>query len=165
MDENELLESRFTCGLYNLLKRGRNQKVFAYSLYGQKERYYEKLSEIVKQVREFYPNWIVRIYHDNTVNKNVTCDIECAEDNVDLCDINEMYMTLAELITSKPFNGEYLHGMKWRFFPFGDDFVEIFSSRDTDSFILKREVDAVSEWLNSGLFAHLMRGKSLFNLF
>jgi hypothetical protein len=159
-NENELKNSRFTCGLYNVLRRGRNQRVLAYSLYGRKSRYYEKLVNISKQIKQFYPNSLMRIYHDNSINKSLMCEIECIEqmDIVDFCNINEMFMRFGDLTANKSFNGEYLHGMKWRFFPFGDDFVDTFSSRDTDSFILQREVDAVNEWLQSGLFAHLMRG-------
>ncbi|KAB7505409.1 hypothetical protein Anas_10259 [Armadillidium nasatum] len=46
----------------------------------------------------------------------------------------------------------------WRFAPLGDDQVDILLSRDLDSEILKREYDAVSEWLNStNKSLHIMR--------
>ncbi|RXG54129.1 hypothetical protein Avbf_11655 [Armadillidium vulgare] len=46
----------------------------------------------------------------------------------------------------------------WRFAPLGDDQVDVLLSRDLDSEILKREYDAVSEWLNStNKSLHIMR--------
>ncbi|RXG56009.1 hypothetical protein Avbf_18853 [Armadillidium vulgare] len=46
----------------------------------------------------------------------------------------------------------------WRFAPLGDDQVDVMLSRDLDSEILKREYDAVSEWLNStNKSLHIMR--------
>ncbi|RXG57148.1 hypothetical protein Avbf_18201, partial [Armadillidium vulgare] len=46
----------------------------------------------------------------------------------------------------------------WRFAPLGDDQVDVFLSRDLDSEILRREYDAVSEWLNStNKSLHIMR--------
>ena len=51
-----------------------------------------------------------------------------------------------------------MHSMKWRWLPIGDSFVDIFMSRDTDSLILQREVDAVNSWLNrSTSLVHIMR--------
>lgn len=48
--------------------------------------------------------------------------------------------------------------MIWRFFPMGDYFVDLFSSRDSDSRILQREIDSVAVWLNSEKAGHIMRG-------
>ena len=47
----------------------------------------------------------------------------------------------------------------WRWFPIGDHFVDVFLSRDTDSQIFQREVDAVKFWLYENKIAHIMRGK------
>ncbi|KAB7498591.1 hypothetical protein Anas_07559 [Armadillidium nasatum] len=50
----------------------------------------------------------------------------------------------------------------WRFAPLGDDQVDVMLSRDLDSEILKREYDAVSEWLNStNKSLHIMRDHQL----
>lgn len=46
----------------------------------------------------------------------------------------------------------------WRWFPIGDHFVDVFLSRDTDSQIFQREVDAVNYWLYANKTAHIMRG-------
>ena len=46
----------------------------------------------------------------------------------------------------------------WRWFPIGDSFVDVFSSRDTDSYIIQREIDSVNAWLESDKVGHIMRG-------
>ena len=51
--------------------------------------------------------------------------------------------------------------MKWRWLPIGDGFVEAFSSRDTDSYLLQREVDSVNVWTKSSdKLGHIMRGNN-----
>ena len=45
----------------------------------------------------------------------------------------------------------------WRFFPTLDPQVDIFLSRDLDSAITVREVEAVEEWLESEKMLHVMR--------
>ena len=45
----------------------------------------------------------------------------------------------------------------WRFFPTLDPQVDIFLSRDLDSPIKAREVEAVDEWVKSGKALHVMR--------
>jgi hypothetical protein len=50
-----------------------------------------------------------------------------------------------------------LFPMTWRFFPLLDQSVDRVMSRDSDSPILPREVDAVNEWLQSDKIFHAMR--------
>jgi hypothetical protein len=162
-DSYELNDNfNITCDLYNVLKRGKSQKVLAYSLYGRNEFYYKKLTDIVKIAKHVYPNWIIRIYYDNSINKSIICDIECMKnenelfyDNVDFCNIEILNLNL----NGSVLNASYIHSMKWRWFPLGDSLVDIFSSRDIDSFILSREIDAVDEWISSNRVGHIMRGK------
>ena len=45
----------------------------------------------------------------------------------------------------------------WRFLPAGDDFVDYFASRDTDSMFTRRERDSVDAWLSEGTLLHAMR--------
>jgi hypothetical protein len=47
--------------------------------------------------------------------------------------------------------------MKYRWLPAGDSFVDAMTSRDSDAFLIKREVDAVKEWFTSGKYGHIMR--------
>jgi hypothetical protein len=47
--------------------------------------------------------------------------------------------------------------MLWRFAPMADAFVEEWHSRDLDSTILQREVDAVNDWYETDTAFHIMR--------
>ena len=69
---------------------------------------------------------------------------------VDLCNITRL--TELKNLT------EPLHPMTWRFMPLIDPTVDRYVSRDSDSTILDREVDAVREWLyESNATFHIMR--------
>ena len=43
------------------------------------------------------------------------------------------------------------------FIVIGDSFVDVFSSRDTDSYVYKREADSAEVWLKSDKVGHIMR--------
>jgi hypothetical protein len=45
----------------------------------------------------------------------------------------------------------------WRFLTLPDSHVDVMVFRDLDSQILKREITAVNEWLNSSYPMHVMR--------
>lgn len=59
---------------------------------------------------------------------------------------------------NKTWSAEYIHAMKWRWFPIFDRFVDVFMSRDIDSIIYQREIKAVNAWLESDKPGHIMRG-------
>lgn len=96
-----------------------------------------------------------------TIDENIICDLECNEyRNVDFCDVTKLQVNL---IDDKNFlNASQVHAMIWRYFTIADEFVDVAVFRDSDSFILKREVDAVDEWLKSDKMGHIMRGCFLF---
>ena len=48
-------------------------------------------------------------------------------------------------------------GLFWRFLPLSGDDVNIVLSRDCDSRISKREIDAINEWISSDKDFHIMR--------
>jgi hypothetical protein len=113
----------------------------------------------------------MRIYYDESIDKSIICEIECQKnekeayyDNVDFCDINniELKVNYSKLVGDLTLNGSYIHAAIWRWFPIGDSFVEVFSSRDTDSFLIQREIDSVNVWLKSDKVGHIMRG-GIFN--
>ena len=126
--------SRPLCDLYKVLRRGDRQKVVSYSLYG----------------------------YDKSINQSIICEYECLKDDVtgkytdiiDFCNINEI--PFGNPI--KTWDAQYMHSMKWRFLPIGDPFVDMFMSRDLDSWIIEREVAAVKEWFDSNTLFHVMRG-------
>lgn len=56
-------------------------------------------------------------------------------------------------------NASFIHPTIWRYLTLGDEFVDVVSFRDSDSFIFQREVDSVNVWLKSNdKIAHIMRG-------
>lgn len=164
----ELKLEKVTCDLYNVLKRGKNQRVIAFSLYGTNRIYYERLELLLQQIRLKYKSYTARIYYDKTVNKTLRCYLECKyRDFVDFCNINHFSTSVTDQLgvyekknTTVVYEDlSYMHKMMWRFIPVGDSFIDVFMSRDTDSFIIDRELDSVKEWLNSNNIAHMMRGR------
>ena len=152
-----------TCDLFNVLRRGPGQKVIAYSLYGTHPKYYDQIKPLLKMAAEYYSDWVLRIYYDDSINKSLICDIECMKDefdryydNVDFC----YSYYIPNGFDRNVLNASYLHSMKWRWLPLGDPFVNMFLSRDTDSWLTRREYDSVREWLlNTQALFHIMRGK------
>lgn len=143
LNAHEFESSRFTCDLYKVLRRGRGQKVISLSLFGNDSFFYEKLYDISKQAKQLYSDWVIRVYYDDSINKKIICDLECAleEANVDFCYINEikLKLTTANLQPSTTIiNASYVLPRKWRFLAMGDSFVDLFVSRDSDSYILQR---------------------------
>lgn len=106
----------------------------------------------------------MRVYHDSSINRSIICDIECQTDeenegrlidNADFCDLSEFKVNDSKGLELTPVN--YVLPRMWRFFAIGDSFIDTMMSRDTDSYILQREVDAVNVWLNSDKKFHVMR--------
>ena len=163
---DEVSNFNITCDLYNVLKRGKQQKVIGYSLYGTNLFYYNKLRDLTSTISKMYPGWTMRVYYDDSINKTIICEVECEKDefgelldNADFCYANNISLKLNNANIEYKLNGSYLHKMKWRWLPIGDSFVDIFSSRDTDSQIIEREIDSVNVWLKSNKVGHIMRGK------
>jgi hypothetical protein len=153
---------QFTCDYYNSFRRGQGIRTISFSLYGNSSRYSERIYHIIKKVKQDFSDWIIRIYHDNSIDPSTKCKYEClvnengdVYDNIDFCNIESIPVKNSLVKTS---NFSYVHGMAWRWLPIGDSFIDIFSSRDTDSIIIQREVDSVNFWLNSPKPGHIMRG-------
>ena len=158
----EFDKSIFTCDLYNVLRRGPKTKIISFALYGKSDFYYRFLKDLIKIINKLYPNWLIRVYYDSSINKSIICELECFKnelneyyDLADLCDIEQLPIDLSEKNT---WDASYMHGMTWRWLPLGDSFVDYFSSRDTDAWMSKREVDSVNVWLQSNTLFHVMRG-------
>lgn len=171
ISDKDLEESTFTCSLFNTFKRGRNQKVIGYALYGKGHLFYYNFVNLVKTVQNLLPGWILRVYYDDTIDLSIKCKIECIKnektneliDNVDFCNINNLPKKNS---VNETWSGSFMHAMTWRWLPIGDSFVDLFSSRDLDSHIIQREVDAVNHWIKSKQIGHIMRGKKkLFNFY
>jgi hypothetical protein len=175
LSNKEIKNFKITCDPYKVLRRGKSQKVISYSLYGKNPIYYNKLRKLTQSIKEKYPEWIIRIYYDHSINQSIICEIECQKnqksiyssyiDNIDFCNAEKISLNLKDYYFYQykeaqriSINLSYIHSMKWRWLPIGDDFVDVFSSRDTDSYILQREIDSVKVWLESDKVGHVMRG-------
>ncbi len=156
VDEESFEETfSFSCDLYKTLRRGKKQNIISYSLYGKNKRYYNLIKQIIKLSKNLYPNWIIRIYYDDSIDKNIICEIECQTDNTDFCNVNKLPVQNSFHLT---WNASFILGSMWRFLPVGDSFVNAFMSRDLDSMIYEREIDSVNVWYNkSNKYGHIMR--------
>ncbi len=155
--------------------RGKHQKVITYVLYGKTtdaavfKRYYSYLNDIAETAEKEYPGWNVRIYHNFTEDSKGTpedraahdqlCGVYCKFQHVDLCSLPLMIKRIGDN-NRNPVDPALLQGLNprmLRYLAMLDPNVDIFMSRDVDSIIWRREVDAVEEWLRSNYTFHLMR--------
>lgn len=147
--------------------RGPRQKVVTYVLYGNAnnasvfQRYYSLLSNISLTVEKEYPGWILRIYHDFHEGEahRFLCDIHCRFQHVDLCSIPVLANQFHRYkpILNDPYLILGLNKRMFRFLVMLDPNVDVFLSRDIDSLIWPREIDAVNQWLASNYTFHVMR--------
>jgi hypothetical protein len=164
LPSEKLKLNRFSCNIYSTLRRGLNQKILSFSLFGVRNSFfYDKFITNMKDLDKLYPGWLLRITYDRSIDKSIICELECAKtengqfyDNVDLCDADNIPKSAFN--NSDVWSAFYMHPTMYRWLAIGDSFVEVFASRDSDGIILQREVDAVAEWFKSGKYAHLMRG-------
>lgn len=143
------------CSRYSI-SRGLHQRIISISMYISKEQSRFSLNasmnylyQLMDDVKSKYPEWILRIYHDESIPKDLICLIECIYPSVDFCNASALG-NLGRI-------SSYIPAKIWRFLPIGDPLVDIIASRDLDSPISQREVDAVNEWLLSGKAWHIMR--------
>lgn len=123
-----------------LLER-RTRDVVAFSLWGQADLYTRGAVENARLVPAFYPGWVCRFYHDESVPAPV---------------LAELAGLGAELVAMEPGSGP-LNGLYWRFAASDDPTVRRFVCRDCDSRPSAKERAAVAAWVESGLPFHVMR--------
>ena len=114
-------------------------KVISYCVYGDVPKYTIGAIRNAETKDDYFPDWEIRMYHDDSVPIDILNQLEKL--NVNLIDVTKektgiYYPTKEESKT---------YGMFWRFVPAGDDSVDYFVSRDTDSRFSEREVLAVNE--------------------
>ena len=113
-------------------------------MYGNNKRYTDGALANAKLYQTVYPGWTMRVYHDDTVPKNILDQIR--NNSVELVDRTWWIR-----------GGSTLNKMAWRFLAASDPTVARFCSRDIDSRLSAREKAAVDEWVSSGEKFHLMR--------
>ncbi|XP_046448599.1 uncharacterized protein LOC124197263 [Daphnia pulex] len=138
-------------------RRGPNQSVVSFSLYGDltdpavSDRYIRPLRALIANISRIYPDWIVRIYHNfSTEDGRELKEMLNNSAKIDFCDVDP----ILRLRNIRP----TVFPMTWRFLPLLDPLVDRFMSRDTDSELIRREIDAVRQWLSaSDATFHAMR--------
>lgn len=113
----------------------------SYSVWGNDPFYCEGLVENVPLIREYYPGYNMRVYHDNKLPK----------------EIKERLQKEGVQLVEKEIKRGLWEGSFWRFLAAEDKDVEILLLRDADSRVNAREAAAVEEWLESGKAVHVMR--------
>lgn len=146
-----IVEKKYSNLCNTAVKMSRGQKVISYSLYGSSLYYANALRELIREflASDLYHTWTMRIHFDKH-SKRITKSLEPYRNirNVHFCDINAItkFGNLSDIL-----------GKFWRLLPLADTTVDTFCSRDIDKAILKREEDAVREWLISSKLVHVIR--------
>ena len=153
--------SNMACNPFNVLRRGQKQKVISFSIGEFKKETINQIKTLVKSAKKFYPDWVIRMYHNGNIPLSAICELECLQnelskeyyDNIDFCNINDL--TFEEL------NISHVPAPFWKWLPSGDLFVDVFLSRDVNYCIGEREAIVVNEWLKTDFPFHIIRGKYL----
>lgn len=119
------------------------KRVVTFCLWGKSPRYNVGLIKNVELVKKMYPGYEAWVYiHAQTIPGDTVNKLR-EFDHV------KILVKSGDLNKCKP--------MTWRFEAIDDPDVEIMLSRDIDTRIVQREVDAVNEWLESDKLFHIMR--------
>ena len=109
---------------------------------------------LVKNSANAYRSWVCsnlwNVTSEDNETLNLFCQLHCNYSFIDLCDTRDL-PGIGDL------NSQFPVGRFWRFQALADPTVEIFGSRDSDSFLSEREEAAVLAWLRSGEQFHVMR--------
>ena len=113
----------------------------AFSLWGDAPRYCQGALDNVAAMPTVYPGWRARFYVDETVPASLLHQLGAASAQV-------VMQPSAQPLRDK---------LAWRFGVANDPTVARFLVRDVDSVVSPRERHAVSEWVASGTWFHVMR--------
>ena len=135
---SDLYNKTIIVNQYNI-KQSNEKKIISFSLYNDKDIYNYGVLLNYELKKYIYIDWIIRIYMDETVNKELFNNI-----------INNFQDIEVIIIKSN------ISPMYYRFLPLNDPDVKVFISRDLDSIIGYREETMVNEWLQSNKRLHLI---------
>jgi len=114
------------------------KKLISFSLYGNDPKYIQGMFRNIELKKEFYPDWDIIIYHDNSLEPDVI-------------------KRLSQSAHLKNFTDSGMLAASWRFCAFDEPGLDRFIVRDADSRLSRREAEAVSEWEDSNRSLHIMR--------
>lgn len=115
--------------------------VITFSLWGNNPRYLRGAVRNALLVQDVYPGWRVRFYLDTSVPQDVV----------------GLLRELKSELRFQPHHGHPFEGLAWRFQVLDDPEVDFFLVRDCDSVLSSLEFLAVSQWLASDRWFHIMR--------
>lgn len=118
------------------------KKIISFSVYGNQPKYSVGMLSNVLLAKQIYPDWICRIYYDNSVDQNIIHEIS-KNDNIELINMTE--------------EGKEIFPMLWRFLAIDDPDVDIMLSRDSDSRLSYREKYCVDIFTKSDFILHSIR--------
>jgi hypothetical protein len=140
-----LREKPKTGEIYYPSLSGGQKRVVAFSLFHSKSErfldYYGGLIQNIREIYEFLPGWVVRVYYEESLEPFISLLRELGAETISMR-IEHDYPERARL---------------WRFLIADDSNVELFISRDSDSRITKRETILIMEWLRSNRTVHCIR--------
>jgi len=122
------------------------KKVISFALWGSNPMYLRGAVENAKIAPKVYPGWTLRYYTDERLMDTAGQELR----------------DLGAETVEKPACDDYM-GLYWRFEVVGDDGVDRFIIRDTDSRLNERESAAVKAWEASGRPFHLMRDHQVYH--
>jgi hypothetical protein len=119
------------------------QNVIAYTLWGNQPRYHVPLLENARIRPHLFPEWTIRVYHDQTVDPGFLTQLAA----------HGVHLHRMALPPDVPAH----RALVWRFEPIADPTVTRFLIRDADSLLTVKERVAVDAWLQSDRHFHAMR--------
>jgi len=139
---NEFESLILTCDdddhLFTMFRRFKHQKIISITINNNNnnsDQLFQLLESFMKQVKHYYPDWIIRIYYKNKLNNK--CYFECLKDTK----TNEYFDNIDFCLTTTTNNNKYLGIL--------DSFVDYFMFRSVnDLFIMnKNEADYIYDWI------------------
>lgn len=115
--------------------------VISFAVWGESPVYNYGLLENCCIIREKLPNFKVWVYHNNSLPQ----------------DIKEALKKLGGIRLRKKSDVPNIRNTLWRFLPAFNKRVNVCLVRDADSRIGDNEIEAVTQWLESGKDFHIMR--------
>ena len=117
------------------------KRIISFSLYGEDPKYTVNAIVNALLAPAIYPGWTCRFHVDDTVPSPVVAALR----SLPAVEVAEM--------------GRHTDAkaMFWRFLPAAEPDLDALISRDTDSWLSRREAVCVEEWLESGRDFHILR--------
>lgn len=125
--------------------------VLSYSLYGNSSRYAFAMIQTAMQSQSIYPDWELRVYHDDEVPQDALQQLA----NITMVKLMNVNQEFPSWIAN------HVNPRCWRYLVASDPTVELYAIRDADSQPTLREKVAVEEWIRSGTTFHIMRDHPL----